>query len=375
MLRVPALAPLFADTGMLTYPIDSLNAGIDPYLSRATNPWHSIYNYPPIWLELRHLGIDTRSTTALGTVFAAMTITSLLLLLRAKRVISGVVCFLAVTSWPVLFVVERGNIDEVIFFLLVGGFFLVETQKPRIRAFFHAGLVVMLTVLKIYPAVIGTVLLRGRRGWLKFLAVEFVALGTLVITCGHRLGQILLNTPREVLASYGSLPFFFFAVKGLSPALALRVRENHELATVGALMMGLAATLCAVPARRMIQRILPPIDLDSARGCVAMACTAIFCFTFLLGSNYDYRLLFILGILGYLIEDLNQSRSFHSLPACIFLLAYLSLASPSTAYRLRLPFEVLDAALYMFGCAWLAITLLEERDLLPDRRRLNSVRL
>src|SRR4051812_33626195 len=73
MIKVPALSPSFADTRTITGPIDCVLAGTDPY-SSTCQPWGQHYNYPIIWLDLRYLGITSRSTDLLGCLFGLMSI-------------------------------------------------------------------------------------------------------------------------------------------------------------------------------------------------------------------------------------------------------------------------------------------------------------
>src|SRR6266481_4543127 len=153
MLYIPSTSPLFADTRTITHSIDCLLSGQDPYIVRSFDPWSRAYNYPPIWLNARYLGITSRSTNAVATIFALATVFASLLLFRAKTWVSAVIVFFAVASRPVLLAVERGNNEQVIFASLVVGFFLIEHQGPRLKSLFTGLLIVLLTILKIYPVV------------------------------------------------------------------------------------------------------------------------------------------------------------------------------------------------------------------------------
>ena len=61
IFRIPALATTFSDTMTVTNSIDCLLSGQDPYVVRSFDPFQRVYNYPPIWLDLRYLGITGRS--------------------------------------------------------------------------------------------------------------------------------------------------------------------------------------------------------------------------------------------------------------------------------------------------------------------------
>ena len=68
---------------------------------------------------------------------ALLLASSLLLLFSATRLSSALVVFLAIFSGPVLFAMERGNIDQVLFALLVFGFFVIERTRDSARTFFR----------------------------------------------------------------------------------------------------------------------------------------------------------------------------------------------------------------------------------------------
>ena len=151
IFRIPALATTFSDTMTVTNSIDCLLSGQDPYVVRSFDPFQRVYNYPPIWLDLRYLGITGRSTNLLGAFMALLLASSLLLLFSATRLDSGLIVFLAILSGPVLFAMERGNIDQILFALLVFGFFVIERTHGSARTFLECSLIVVLTILKIFP--------------------------------------------------------------------------------------------------------------------------------------------------------------------------------------------------------------------------------
>ena len=196
ILGIPALDPTFADTITVTNSIDCLLSGQDPYVVRSFDPWQRVYNYPPIWLDLRYLGITGRSTNFLGVLMALLLASSLLLLFSATRLGSALVVFLAIISGPVLFAMERGNIDQVLFALLVFGFFMIECTHDSARTFFACSLIVFLTILKIFPIAAAVVLLKNRQRLLLAALTVVVSVAALLATCGHDLPKVFANTPR-----------------------------------------------------------------------------------------------------------------------------------------------------------------------------------
>ncbi len=340
--------PLFTDTRTVTNSIDCVLAGKDPYVVRVFDPWRRVYNYPPIWLELRHLGITSRSSNLLGTMMAIATATTLLFLFNARTWISAALVFFAAISPAVLFAVERGNIDQIIFFLLVFGLVLIDRQPERLRPFLEGFLIVVLTVLKIYPVAAVAIFVRHRKGTLTAVLTAVVSLAALLLTAGHRLHDIFENTPRDSLMTFGAYPFFLSINSPTFHRIVPMIQDHYNGPLFGALVAGVLFMLVGAACGGRLDRFLPPIDRESTRGDIAIAGLAIFCFAFMLGSNYDYRLIFLLPGLACLIDDLNQNMSQRSLPAILLIL--LLLWKPM---RLSSAGEVADGLVFVLASVWL----------------------
>ena len=360
MLRVPALSPLFADTRTITHSIDCLLSGQDPYKVRTFDPWYRLYNYPPIWLDLRYLGVTSRTTVLLGTIFAVMTAGAFLLLFRARTWITGAIVFLAITSKAVLFAVERGNTDQVIFFLLVIGFFIIDRRSVALRSWLRGTLIVCLTILKIFPIAAVVALIRTRRATVAALLTAVVCVAALLVTCGSRLPFVLANTPQDLFVSFGSFPFFVAVFRHTSHVLTALVQHHKKVASIGALLLALASVVAGISFRDKLNLFLPLLDFEDSRGGIAAAGLAIFCLAFLRGSSYDYRLIFLLGALAYLVEDLNGRTSLRSLPAAIALLLLLWKPPELSTF-----FQLVDGLVFAGACAWLGTSVL-------DRLRITS---
>ena len=356
MLHIPSTTPLFADTRTVTDSIDCLAKGQDPYITRACDPWHRLYNYPPVWLDARYLGVSSRSSNFIGTAMAILFVCALVLLFNARSWISAVIIFLAVISPSFLFAVERGNIDQLIFFLLTIGFFWIEHQRAAAKVYLSGLLIVLLTVLKVYPIVAAALFLRYRNGVMKALLVAMFAITALFLTSGHRLHAIFANTPQEAEATFGGYPFFLTILQHSVPSWRPAVEARPLIAKIGAILLGSLAVAAGAIYGSRCERFLPKIDLERARGCITVSCLAIFCFVFSAGANFDYRLIFLSGVLAYLVDDIDEGVSLRSLPVAILIL--LLLWKP---FHLSFPHELLDGTLFVIASAWLGNSLLSRR--------------
>jgi hypothetical protein len=258
MFGLPALSPLFADTRTITHSIDCLLRGQDPFMVRTFDPWHRLYNYPPIWLDLRYLGVTSRSSNLLGSVLALMTLITFLLLFRARTWLTSVIVFLAVTSKAILFAVERGNTDQMIFFLLVVGFFLIDRQKTAIRNALKSVLIVCLTVLKIFPVAAAVVLVRNRKSTLTALLTALLSIAALKLTSGSHLPLVLGNTPQDTFVSFGAFPLFVAVFRHISGLVAGIVQHHVKISSIGALLLAVLSVAAGIHFREQLNRFLPP---------------------------------------------------------------------------------------------------------------------
>lgn len=357
MIHIPANTPLFSDTRGFTHAIDCVLEGRDPYIANPCDPWHRPYNYPPVWLFTHYLGVTSSASNFIGVLFALAALSVYLLLFNARTPLSAALIFLAVISRCVLFSIERGNSDQIVFFLLVLGFFLIDRLRPELRARFTRALLVLLTVLKIYPIAAATVFLRNRRGW-KYagLTVAF-AIAALLLTSGQKLASVMANTPRDTDESFGAFPFLYSVSRHTLHSLLPIIAEHRAVAPLTALTVGGMCLFIGAAFGRKLHRILPPLDSSKPRGAIAIACLSIFCFAFILGASYDYRLLYLTGALAWLIEDINKKRSLRSVPAAILILALLW-----KPFWLSFTGEVLDGLVFLMSSLWLGNTLLSHQE-------------
>ncbi len=353
VLRMPATDPTFADTITVTRSIDCLLSGQDPYFVRSFDPWQRVYNYPPIWLDLRYLGVTGRSTNLLGVLMALLLASSLLLLFSATRVSSALVVFFAIFSGPVLFAMERGNIDQVLFALLVFGFFMIERTRDSARTFFECSLIVVLTILKIYPIAAVVVLLKNRQRLLLAALTVVVTVAALLASCGQDLPKVFANTPRIAWASFGGYTFFV-AISHAMHGLPIALKINPKNALLGSLVLAFLSVVAGLKYRTHLDRLLPSLDFYRARGCIAVSCLAIYTFVFVAGASFNYRLIFLLGVLGYLVEDIEHTRTSRSLPPAVAIVLFCSIP-----FRLILLREVLDGLIFCAACAWLSTQLFD----------------
>ena len=114
-------------------------------------------------------------------------------------------------------------------------------------------------------------------------------------------------------------------------------------------MLALLSIVAGLKYRTRLDKFLPSLDFCRARGCIAISCLAIYIFIFLAGANFNYRLIFLLGVLGYLVEDIEETGTSRSLPAAVAIVFFCLIP-----FRLVLLREVMDGLIFCAACAWLS---------------------
>jgi hypothetical protein len=306
-----------------------------------------------LWLELGRFGISSENTRALGLSMAAVTVSTMLLILRSESWPGSCAAVLTLLSPSILFGIERGNVDTLLFAALVFGLFATRSFGASTQLVLRAILIVGLTVLKAYPVAACSIFLnQSRRGWLAGLSVGCIAVVAFAWLSWERIPYILSNTPLTSFYSFGAASLFLdLGDRFAGPDL----NRSHVrwLATGVALGLGLMIAVWVAVSRPDVSSFLPQLARGQFRDDLCLAGLAIFSFCFLLGSNYNYRLIFLAGALPKLIAAYDETQSRHYLLAPAAIIALL--------WGTRLP-SIVDHALnwFVFALAgtWIAEALI-----------------
>jgi len=134
-------------------------------------------NYPRIWLALASFGLTQDHTVIVGVGLTAVFLGSLLCWAGRMNPAQSLTCGLFLCSPHVMWIVERGNMDQVIFILLVSSL-AVARWFPRTRAVLYVSIVIS-SFLKLYPVAGMLVVVRNvpRRAlaWGLIILITFFA--------------------------------------------------------------------------------------------------------------------------------------------------------------------------------------------------------
>jgi len=109
----------FIDAQQIPAVIDCFKHGVDVYVSAPCDPLHRKFPYSPLWLRATFLPTDMGWTYWMGLALDAIFFTSPAWLPQARRPGDTIVIVLAAFSSMSVFALERGNVDIVMFLLII----------------------------------------------------------------------------------------------------------------------------------------------------------------------------------------------------------------------------------------------------------------
>jgi hypothetical protein len=284
----------FLDLQVITAGAESHALGYDPLYENPRDSMQRRMNYPRAWQALFVLGLTQKHTVPLGLAIVAAFLLGIFVF--ARRLDRLLAAGLAVTlfSPAVMLCLERGNIDLVLFSVATLALLILPRSPGAATGVLFLGF-----VLKLYP-ILGLVsLLReNRRRFLLLTGGATVAVAVYVVWYRADLLAIREATPSPTWLSFGLMTAAQALTETLGGAPAPWL--------AGARVLGAGALLAVGGAMvwRVGQRTPAAEDADAAAPNLdAFRLGAgIFAGSFLLGKNFDYRLIFLLFAVPQLLE-------------------------------------------------------------------------
>ena len=343
------------DVRVITAAVATAAEGGNPYLANPHDPTGRTFNYPSLWLRLFPARLSERGYTVTALSFAAAAIGALLLWLGPISPARGIALGLLLLSPALLLGLERANTDLVIFALMTLSLVALRAQARGSALLGLTGLL-LATLLKLYPVVaLGWIALLGPRtvrkpAWAALLG----AIGWLAFQRGE-VRAAIANTQIGAIHSYGhaTLPFWLQLqgnVRGwtLDRGLLEQVSLLAALATLGwTIWRG---------ARRQ-RSLRAPRTAANWAFLGGLTGVSIFVLTFLAGSNFHYRLWFLLLGLPWLFSRASSGDA-EANAARLALGSFAVMAFASGAWWIPLTWLSLAAGWVCFAaCGYLLGTM------------------
>jgi hypothetical protein len=154
--------------------------------------------------------------------------------------------------------------------------------------------------------------------------------------------------------SYGAYPVLAAIESPISRTLGQIVDDHHGIASLTAIFVACLSVAAGTTHRQRLYKFLPELNFDTPTGCIAISGLAIYLFSFVSGASFEYRLIFLLGPLAFLVNSINCGERLRALVPSYVLVLFLVTRSE---YH-QLANELLEAIVFIGSSAWLGTTLL-----------------
>jgi hypothetical protein len=346
-LGVPAMTEPFADLRSIFGALECRRQGLDVYAANPCDPWNRPFNYPPVWLALGATSLDMRAVDAAGVGLGILFVLGLAALFAEVRLRWIWFVIPAAFSPMTLLLVERGNTDALCWLLVLASVWLCGRRNSTSARAAGIVLAMFAAAIKFFPLASAVAIAASERARARPYRIAAL-LGLVAIAAqANRIPAIVANTGHANLYSYG-YDVVFRAFVHASP-----------LRTVlpAALLFG-AATAAWFAARSS------DFDLalaDDRTSLFFLAGAGAFVGSFLLGTRWGYRAVFLLFCVPLLCDRLESERQTTSLHAAILLASTLGLL-----WCLNATARAVEAA--ALGFSWILFTALSAQILVEVRR-------
>jgi hypothetical protein len=299
-LGVPAEDTLFYDARNVAAAADCRRLGHDPLVDNPCDPSARPMNYPRMWLLLRFVGLHQSLTTLFGAVVVLLFLASVLLLVGRLTVRQGALVAAALCSPAVMFAVERGNMDLVLFAMLVLAVFAWRASSEATRLLAPV-LVLVAAAAKFYAAfALPAFALTSHR------RARWIVAGTLTLLAVY-LTATVDDIRKVARAPEGGLRYSFGARILLGHLYHQVVPEAWQGGTLVAQAIAVVPLLAFTVAvwvwarRRFAPGEADPVAARSGALLAFHMGALIYLGTFATRKNGDYRLVFLLLTLPLLL--------------------------------------------------------------------------
>ena len=274
------------------------------------DPWQRPLNYPSIWLTIfRYLGLDDQNVLLAGILVSIMVVFGFAVLLSVlNQSFSFLLLGVALSvSPPVFFVIERGNVDGIIFFILVMASVLLASNSAAQRLSGSA-LIALGGVLKVFP--IGSLLaiLFWRFTSKKTLIFRFGFTGLISALVALPLlpqaERMFSGTPSFPAMQFGirTLPIEIFECLPTNKTFGYCSWNSNKEFIIGLIMICICCCILllvkrfSIQSRLVIDEYLSGISGSTIHLQIFVVFAGAFSFTYFLGTNWYYRLIFLIPI-------------------------------------------------------------------------------
>jgi hypothetical protein len=353
-LGVLTIWPPFADMRSVQGSLTSLELGLNPQIDNQGALSKTVMNYPLVWswiAEILNLQNETNYLILILIWIIFFIFCCHSLLRMSPSLFLLLLCF----SGSALLVVERGNNDLIVFVLL----FLAA----RSNAIFSTIFLTVATLLKIYPLLIIPAFLRNFKTFIAMI----VGAVLILLLLWSELSSIRSGTPVSAVLSYGSISIVASVQKFISLVYGSQSipvpAQKYILFSSTILSLTFLATSLVIFMKQKTRKLLATTSLTTEEEKLFLVGSCVYIGTFILSSNWDYRLIFLLFCVPLVLK--LEYKIFRYFICVTLLIATNQILMYSLLSELGMALNILSKILLLV--VFCSITLMKIRQILESK--------
>ena len=300
VFNIGHVLPSFLDFRCYQALIPTVEAGLNPYIENPFDPFARPFNLPFIWFYIvRFINLENEIIfnfiIFLFIFFYCYSVFMITNLVNTNKKIFLAILLIISTSSMLL--IERGNTDMMIFFLILCSVFNSNFIKSSVFIF-------LATILKVYPIFTFFINFKDMKLFLLSIAISIVAF----LTFFGELTFFYSNT------SSGNDTSFVFGLGAISNAILKgldRIEFNllesfiHTSSHIHIFLI-LCVFILIIIFYLLNKKIYSTINFNDNENRLFLAGASIYCGSFIFFTSYDYRLVFLIFTIFYFFNKLNK---------------------------------------------------------------------
>lgn len=285
VVSVPdGIYPGFADLNLLLRYVDCYVNGFNPYVDKNSLCIGEL-NYPFIWIKLISLlGGNSNHTHLIGFSFILLFVLTVSFMFPKVSIKQFIILLCLLISPPILLLLERGNVDIIIFILIIIAIYYIRKYDKNYSIYFTYGIILLASFLKIFPFFLVPLVLIERINFKKKIILLFSLITIFSIFVYFSLDEIkliLLNTPRPSELAFGK------------NVLLQELVSKNNLPYISILPL-VIMTIFFYIKRQWVFHIHNEISKHQESAFIFTSGLLIFFGIYFFGNNYDYRLVYVI---------------------------------------------------------------------------------
>ena len=299
---VPMSLP-YGDYKVIASAIQYYEVGGNPYETGRFDFAGRKYNYPSYWLKMPFLGFENHNLKYVYIVFATLFSLGLGLVFWCDKNTAWYGYLPFIFSPPVFLALERCNYELVVFFLVVLAIWTCLRSSGYASSWIGGSILLFATVLKVFPVFGFFIFVRSSwKRTLIFLAPFAVLSAVYFVYSRPYLKLVHENTPWSQFLSFG--------INVIPLNVSKWISEESEMLPVYLLAVAwLIAAVFNLSGYFLGKKALFPEGVDAYDAYLFRGAAAIYISVYLMGSNFDYRLIFLIPTLPFIFRMLRENQT------------------------------------------------------------------